>query len=219
LQAAKQLSLTKIIITSTSETYGTAQYVPIDEFHPLSAQSPYAATKIGADSLALSYYHSFNLPVKIVRPFNTYGPRQSARAIIPNIVIQVLSGREELLLGNLAPTRDLTYVKDTVNGFFEIACSGNLFGEVTNIGMNQEISIKDLVLLIMEIIGKSVEIKVETSRVRPENSEVNRLLCNNNKIKSITGWEPGYDLKKGLIETIDWIKNNITIYKTELYNV
>lgn len=219
LQASKELSLGQVLITSTSETYGTAQYVPIDEKHPMVGQSPYSATKISADQLSISYYRSFELPVKIVRPFNTYGPRQSARAIIPAIIVQILSGKKELNLGNLTPKRDLTYVKDTCNGFYEIYKSAQLFGEITNIGMNNEISVNKLVEKISDIIGVSVDISVEEQRVRPQDSEVERLICDNSKIFENTKWKPKYNLDSGLEETIDWIKENIDIYKADIYNV
>jgi len=182
-------------------------------------QSPYSATKIGADHLALSYYRSFDLPVKIVRPFNTYGPRQSARAIIPTVISQILSGKKQLKLGNLSPTRDLTFVKDTAGGFLEIAKSDKLFGEITNIGMSNEISVGDLVKKIVDIIGSKVEIIYDGQRVRPEKSEVERLFCNNSKIKSQTQWIPQYNLGSGLNETIEWIKNNLSYFKSEIYNV
>jgi len=219
LQSSKELGLSNIMITSTSETYGTAQYVPIDEIHPMIGQSPYSATKIGADHLALSYFRSFDLPVKIVRPFNTYGPRQSARAIIPTVISQILSGKKQLNLGNLTPTRDLTYVEDTANGFLEIAKSDQLFGEITNIGMSNEISVGDLVKKISILIGIEVEINSDEQRVRPGKSEVERLFCDNSKIKSKTNWVPKYDLDSGLKETIKWIKNNLIYFKTDLYNV
>jgi len=219
LQASKELNIENILITSTSETYGTAQYVPIDEKHPMVGQSPYSASKIAADQLAISYYRSFNLPVKIVRPFNTYGPRQSARAVIPTVITQILTGKEKLKLGNLTPTRDLTFVKDTCKGFLEIFKSGRLFGEITNIGMNGEISVGSLVGVIAELLGKKIEIETEKQRVRPESSEVERLMCNNSKIKEFTNWVPSYNLKAGLQETIEFIKKNINIYKPELYNV
>ena len=219
LNAAKMLNVNKILITSTSETYGSAQYVPIDEKHPLIGQSPYSATKIAADQLALSYYNSFESPVKIVRPFNTYGPRQSARAIIPSVISQILIGKSELKLGNIYPTRDLTFVKDTVSGFYHIERADGLFGEVTNIGMNDEISIKNLVKLIAEIMGKEIKIKSDEIRKRAEKSEVSRLLCDNTKILRETEWKPGYDLKKGLEETISWITENQSMYKSSLYNV
>ncbi len=219
LQASRELNINNVIITSTSETYGTAQYVPIDEKHPKTGQSPYSATKIGADEIALSYYRSFGLPVKIVRPFNTYGPRQSARAIIPTIISQLYAGQKTLYLGNLDPTRDLTFVKDTVKGFFEIAKSPKLIGEVTNIGMNKEISIGRLVDLIIELVGFDVKISSDNIRVRPQNSEVNRLMCDNKKLLAMSKWVPEYDLKRGLIETIEWIKENMKYYKPEEYNV
>ena len=219
LQSAREHGLDNILITSTSETYGTAQYVPIDEKHPLLGQSPYSASKIAADQLAMSYSLSFGLPVKIVRPFNTYGPRQSARAIIPTTISQILSGARHIRLGNLSPTRDLTYVFDTVNGFYEIAKSDNLFGKVTNIGMGNEISINDLVKKIAELIGVNIEIITDQQRVRPENSEVERLFSNNSKIKANSNWIPKYNLESGLLETIEWIRNNISIYKPEIYNV
>ncbi|HRP37428.1 MAG TPA: GDP-mannose 4,6-dehydratase, partial [Candidatus Dojkabacteria bacterium] len=219
LQASKELQLKQVLVTSTSETYGTAQYVPIDEKHPMVGQSPYSATKIAADQLAVSFYRSFNTPVKIVRPFNTYGPRQSARAIIPTVISQILSGKEKLSLGNLTPTRDLTFVKDTCKGFFEIFKSEKLFGEVTNIGMSQEISVGDLVNKISALISFKANIEEDTLRVRPENSEVERLFCDNNKVISNTDWTPDYDLNKGITETIEWLRNHIDLYKPDIYNV
>jgi NAD dependent epimerase/dehydratase len=219
LQAAKGKKIKNIIITSTSETYGTAQQVPINEDHPLVGQSPYSASKIAADQIALSYHKSFGLPVKIARPFNTYGPRQSARAIIPTIITQLLSGKTELNLGNAKPTRDLTYVKDTVNGFIEIFNSEDLIGGVTNIGMNEEISVKDLVNTIAKLLELKVSIKEDKNRVRPENSEVERLKCNNTRIMKYTKWKPHYDLTKGLKETITWLKENLNSYKPDIYNV
>jgi dTDP-glucose 4,6-dehydratase len=219
LQASKELGLEQILTTSTSETYGTAQYVPIDEKHPLVGQSPYSATKIAADQIAISYFRSFNLPVKVVRPFNTYGPRQSARAIIPTIISQILAGSEKLSLGNLNPTRDLTFVKDTCKGFCEIYKSNALFGEITNIGMGKEITIGDLVDKIRKIMFNEIRIEKDVQRFRPENSEVERLLCNNNKLITKTKWKPDYDLDKGIRETIDWVKNNLELYKPEIYNV
>jgi len=206
LQAAKELKTEQVLVTSTSETYGTAQYVPIDEKHPLVGQSPYSASKIAADHLAISYYRSFNLPVKIVRPFNTFGPRQSARAIIPTVITQILSGKTDLNLGNLTPTRDLTFVKDTCKGFFEIYKSEKLYGEFTNIGMKNEISVGDLVRKIADLLGVRVNIKSDNQRVRPDKSEVERLFCNNTKIIENTNWKPDFDLEKGLIETIKWLK-------------
>ena len=219
LQASKELKIEQILVTSTSETYGTAQFVPINENHPLVGQSPYSATKIAADQLAISYYRSFELPVKVVRPFNTYGQRQSARAIIPTIISQILAGKEKLSLGNLSPTRDLTFVKDTCKGFLEIYKCEKLFGEVTNIGMNEEISVGDLVKLISSVMGKKIDIENDFHRIRPENSEVERLKCDNTKLKTNTLWEPEYSLKKGLQATIEFISNNITLYKPEIYNV
>lgn len=219
LQAAKELELEQVLITSTSETYGTAQYVPIDEKHPAVGQSPYSASKIAADQMALSYYKSFGLPVKIVRPFNTYGPRQSARAIIPTIITQLLSGKSELDLGNAKPTRDLTYVKDTIEGFIEIFKSQSLIGEATNIGMNEEISIGTLANNIAELLGKQIIIKEDKQRIRPENSEVERLRCDNTKLMKYTDWKPRYNLETGVSETIDWIKDNMDLYKADIYNV
>ncbi len=219
LQASREAGIEQVLITSTSETYGTAQYVPIDENHPMVGQSPYSASKIAADHLAISFYRSFNLPVKIVRPFNTYGPRQSARAIIPTIISQILSGKENLSIGNLSPTRDLTFVKDTCKGFLEIYKSKNLFGEITNIGMGQEISISDLLKKISSLTQVEKSIEKDTVRVRPDNSEVERLLCNNNKLTQNTNWKSDYDLEKGLIETIEWLKKNMEKYKPDIYNV
>lgn len=219
LEASKNNSIEQVLITSTSETYGTAQYVPIDENHPLVGQSPYSASKISADQLAISYYKSFDLPVKIVRPFNTYGPRQSARAVIPSIMTQILSGKKKINLGNLFPTRDLTFVKDTTSGFIEIYNSSELYGEVTNVGMNTEISVADLFSLITKISGKKTILEEESNRVRPEKSEVGRLLCDNNKLLKKTNWKPNYNLETGLTETINWIQQNIELYKTDLYNI
>ncbi|MFA4905590.1 MAG: GDP-mannose 4,6-dehydratase [Candidatus Margulisiibacteriota bacterium] len=219
LEAARQCGCENVLITSTSETYGTAQYVPIDEKHPLVGQSPYSATKIGADQLAVSYYRSFDLPVKIVRPFNTFGPRQSARAIIPTVITQLLNGMEELKLGNLHPTRDLTFVKDTAAAFIEIAKADKLLGEVTNVGMHQEIAIGDLVKTIATLLGKNVTIIEDSQRVRPRNSEVERLFCDNAKILKNTGWRPQYNLEQGLKETIGWLAGKLNLYKTGVYNV
>lgn len=219
LQASKELSLKQVLVTSTSETYGTAQYVPIDEKHPMVGQSPYSATKISADQLAISFFRSFNLPVKIVRPFNTFGPRQSARAIIPTVISQLLDGKTKLKLGNLTPTRDLTFVLDTVSGFLNIYKSEKLFGEVTNIGMNHEISIKDLIKLISDVMKKEVEIESEEQRIRPADSEVERLVCNNSKISQFTEWKPQYNLEKGLRATIQWLEEHMQLYKSDLYNV
>ncbi len=219
LQAALELEICQIIVTSTSETYGTAQYVPIDEKHPLVGQSPYSASKISADQLAISYFRSFGLPVQLVRPFNTYGPRQSARAIIPATIIQILNDKKTVQLGNLDPTRDLTYVKDTVDGFTAIAQSKKCYGEAINIGMKQEISIGDLVFKIGFLMGADIKIETEKNRVRPEKSEVERLFCENDKIKKNTNWKPLYTLESGLTETIGWFQKNYKIYKASIYNV
>jgi NAD dependent epimerase/dehydratase len=219
LEAGRQLETEKIVITSTSETYGTAQYVPIDEMHPLVGQSPYSASKIGADALALSYHKSFGLPVKIIRPFNTYGPRQSARAVITTIIVQLMTGAKSISLGNLQPTRDLTFVRDTVNGFLAVAECEKLTGDVANVGMNEEISIGSLLTEISELMGKRIEVKTESERIRPEKSEVERLRCDNHKIMSLTGWRPSYSLRKGLTATIEWLGANLSRYKPEIYNV
>jgi len=219
LEAARKLELDDILITSTSETYGTAQYTPIDEKHPMVAQSPYSASKIAADQMALSYYRSFDLPVKIVRPFNTYGPRQSARAVIPTIISQILVGTEELRLGSITPTRDLVFVKDTCHGFIAIHNSDKLVGEVTNIGTNIEISIGDLALKIVQLMGKTTRVGVDKERIRPESSEVDQLICDNSKLLKHTAWEPLFTLESGLIETIGWMESNIDSYKSEIYNV
>jgi dTDP-glucose 4,6-dehydratase len=219
LEAARRLGLDNVLVTSTSEVYGTAQFVPITEEHPNVAQSPYSATKISADQLALSYFRSFDLPVKVVRPFNTYGPRQSARAIIPTITGQLLAGRTTIKLGNLHPTRDLTYVKDTASGFLAIARSEQSLGEVTNIGMNHEISIGDLAELIASVVGVKAEITGDEERIRPSKSEVERLVCDNSKILAATNWKPQYDLKRGLEETVEFMKDHLHLYKTDLYVV
>ena len=219
LQASRELSVENVLITSTSETYGTAQYIPIDEKHPMVGQSPYSASKIAADQLAISYYRSFNLPVKIVRPFNTYGPRQSARAIIPTVITQLLSGKRNLKLGNVTPTRDLTFVEDTCRGFLEILNTDTLYGEIINIGMKEEISIGDLVGKISSLLQVDVEVEIEKERVRPDNSEVERLVCDNTKIIKHTQWKADYNLHTGLSETIDWLKNNAALYKADIYNV
>ena len=219
LEAARQLNLERILITSTSETYGTAQYVPIDENHPMVGQSPYSASKISADQLAISYHRSFDLPIKIVRPFNTYGPRQSARAVIPTIICQLLNGNNKLEMGNLAPTRDLTFVKDTCQGFIEIHRSDKLTGGITNIGMNEEISIGDLAHKISQLMIKEVEIIPNEERVRPDNSEVERLKCDNSKLLKNTSWKPDYTLESGLKETIGWFESNIHLYKSEQYTI
>ena len=217
LTAAKENNVEKVIHTSTSEVYGTARYVPIDENHPLQGQSPYSASKIGADKIAESFYRSFNQPVAIIRPFNTYGPRQSARAVIPTIITQALA-KEKIFLGSLHPTRDHTYVKDVVEGFIKVAESPKSVGEVINIGSNFEISIGDLANKIISLIGKNAEIVTDPVRVRPQDSEVERLWCDNTKAKRLLGWEPKTSLDEGIKKTIDWISNNTNLYKPELYN-
>lgn len=220
-QAAKDNNVSKTIITSTSEVYGTAKYVPIDENHPKQPQSPYSATKIGADAIAKSFYNAFELPVVIARPFNTYGPRQSARAIIPTIITQIASGKKEIKLGDLTPTRDFNYVKDTCEGFVKIANCENVNGEEINIGSNYEISMKDTLELIKKIMNSDVEFVVDSQRIRPKNSEVNRLWCDNTKIKNLTGFEPKYTIEDGLKETVEWFCNsdNLKKYKPNIYNL
>ncbi|XJZ27087.1 NAD-dependent 4,6-dehydratase LegB [Bacillota bacterium Lsc_1132] len=219
LQAARDLGTSRLLITSTSEVYGTAQYVPIDENHPYQGQSPYSATKIGADRLAESFYRSFNMPITIVRPFNTYGPRQSARAVIPTIITQLLAGKEEIELGSLTPTRDFNFVKDTANGFIEIAKSEKTIGEEINIATQQEISIGQLAEALIRQINPNAKIVCDEQRLRPENSEVNRLLGSNEKIKRLTNWTPKYTFEQGLAETIDFFKHNLDKYKTDIYNI
>ncbi len=219
LQAARDLELERVLITSTSEVYGTAQYVPIDEKHPYQGQSPYSATKIGADRLAESFYRSFNLPVTIVRPFNTFGPRQSARAVIPTIISQLLAGKEEIRLGSLTPTRDFNYVKDTANGFYEIAVSDSTVGEEINIATQREISIGDLAHELIRQINPAARIVCDEQRTRPEKSEVNRLLGSNEKIMRLTDWKPAYTFEQGLAETIEWIRGHMDSYKPDIYNV
>jgi len=219
LQAAKTLETGRVLVTSTSEVYGTAQYVPIDEKHPFQGQSPYSATKIGADRLAESFYRSFNLPVSIVRPFNTYGPRQSARAVIPTIIMQLLSGKEEIKLGDLTPTRDFNYVEDTVAGFIAIAETDNTIGEEINIASQQEISIGSLADEIIGQINPKAKVVCDKQRLRPEKSEVNRLLGSNEKIRKLTDWKPRYTFQQGISETISWIEKNLSRYKTDLYNI
>ena len=221
LEASKNQNISQTIVTSTSETYGTAQYVPMDEQHPLMGQSPYSASKIAADQLAISYHRSFSSPVKIVRPFNTYGPRQSARAIIPTIFSQILSGSKEINLGSISPTRDFTYVTDTCNAFLEIMKTDLLFGEVVNVGMNDEISIGDLVLLIQSIVDRKIKIISKDERIRPKKSEVNRLYCDNSKLLSSTNWAPKFKLKQGLYEVFSWMKSSdhLNKYNSKIYNV
>lgn len=218
LQAAREHNLERVLITSTSEVYGTAKYVPIDENHPFQGQSPYSATKIGADRLAESFYRSFDIPISIVRPFNTYGPRQSARAVIPTIITQLLNGATEIKLGSLTPTRDFNYVKDTVAGFISVAESAKTIGEEINIATQREISIGELAQTIIDQINPSASIICDEHRLRPEKSEVNRLLGSNKKILELTGWTPKYSLNEGIKETIAWIENNLTKYKSNIYN-
>tara|TARA_Y100001970_G_scaffold292087_1_gene431875 strand:+ start:7231 stop:8205 length:975 start_codon:yes stop_codon:yes gene_type:complete len=219
LESAKILDLENILIASTSETYGSAQYVPIDEIHPQVGQSPYSASKIAADNIALSYYYSFDLPLKIFRPFNTYGPRQSARAIIPTIITQILDGKEAINLGNVSPTRDLTYVLDTCDAIYDIFDCSKLNGEIVNIGMNEEISIQDLFSKICDLMKASLKIIQDNNRIRPSNSEVDRLMCNNDKLKRHTKWKPSFNINKGLLLTIDWIKQNRHLFKNNIYNI
>jgi NAD dependent epimerase/dehydratase len=225
VQAAREFGLEKVIHTSTSEVYGTSRVVPIAEDHPLQGKSPYSATKIGADKIAMSFYHSFETPVIIIRPFNTYGPRQSARAVIPTIITQIACGKRKIRLGSLHPTRDFNYITDTVRGFVAVADSDNCIGEVINIGNNYEISIADTTELIAEIMDVSIKIEKEDKRVRPDKSEVERLWADNSKIKRLTGWEPDYGGRNGFIrglkETIKWFTSpgNMTNYKSEIYNI
>ena len=219
LQAARDLDTQRVLVTSTSEVYGTAQYVPIDEKHPYQGQSPYSATKIGADRLAESFYRSFDLPISIVRPFNTFGPRQSARAVIPTIITQLLSGSKEIKLGSLTPTRDYTYVKDTVKGFVSIAESKNTIGQEINIASQYEISIGDLAQELIDLINPDAKIICDEQRLRPEKSEVNRLFGSNVKIQKLTGWKPEYTLSEGLAETVEWMTQNLKSYKTDIYNL
>ncbi len=219
LQAARELDVDKILITSTSEVYGTAQYVPIDEKHPFQGQSPYSATKIGADRLAESFYRAFNTPVTIVRPFNTYGPRQSARAVIPTIITQLLAGKTEIKLGSLTPTRDFNYVKDTAHGFISIYESDKTVGQEINIATQKEISIGQLAEELIRQINPEAQIVCDEQRVRPEKSEVNRLLGSNKKILTLTDWKPKYSLEQGLAETIEFLRNNMERYKVNIYNI
>lgn len=219
LQAARALNTKRILLTSTSEVYGTAQYVPIDENHPFQGQSPYSATKIGADRLGESFYRSFDLPLTIVRPFNTYGPRQSARAVIPTIITQLLSGKTEIELGALTPTRDFNYVKDTVDAFIKIADSSNTIGEEINVSTNKEISIEALANELIRQINPKATIVCDDNRLRPKKSEVDRLLGDNTKIKNLTKWEPQYSLEEGLKETIEFLRNNLDKFKTNIYNI
>jgi NAD dependent epimerase/dehydratase len=221
LQAARETGVAQFLHTSTSEVYGTAQYVPIDENHPLQAQSPYSATKIAADAIATSFFAAFGLPVTIVRPFNTYGPRQSARAVIPTIITQILAGRSELHLGSLDPTRDFNYVADTCRGFIALTGCTAAIGETVNIGSSSEISVGDTAGLIQELLGTRVPIVTDDERVRPAASEVERLCCDNGKIVALTGYRPQVSLRDGLTRTIEWLQReeNLARYKAEIYNV
>jgi len=225
LQAARELNIEKIIHTSTSEVYGTAQFVPIHEKHPIVGQSPYAATKIAADQLAMSFYYSFETPVSIIRPFNTFGPRQSARAVIPSIIIQILSGLRQIKLGATYPTRNFNYVDDTVNGFLSFVKSDNCIGKTINIGSDYEVSIGDTANLIAEIMDVNLQVISDDIRIRPANSEVARLSADNSMAKQILGWKPNFygrsGFKKGLKKSIEWfsISDNLNVYKTQRYNV
>ena len=220
-QAAIDNGVQRVIHTSTSEVYGTAQYVPIDEKHPLQAQSPYSASKMGADAMAMSFFNAFDLPLTIARPFNTYGPRQSARAVIPTIITQIASGKKQIKLGDVSPTRDFNYVADTCRGFLDLLRCEKAVGEVVNIGSNYEITVGDTLNLIRELMGSDVEFLVDDQRLRPEKSEVFRLWCDNTKIHGLTGFEPQYSIRQGLQETIDWFTRpeNLAKYKADLYNV
>jgi NAD dependent epimerase/dehydratase len=221
LQAARRLSTERVLITSTSEVYGTAQYVPIDEKHPTQGQSPYSATKIAADRLAESFYRSFETPVVIVRPFNTYGPRQSARAVIPTIITQLLSGHTELQLGSLKPTRDFNYVKDIVKGFIALAEADVAIGKEINIATGREFSIGDVAKVLISNLNPNARVNMDDQRTRPEASEVFRLMGDNTLIRALTNWRPCYDLDAGLRDTIDWFRQseNLSRYKAWLYNV
>jgi len=225
VQAARDLDVERVVHTSTSEVYGTAQFVPITEEHPLQGQSPYSASKIGADQIAMSFFNSFETPVSIIRPFNTYGPRQSARAVIPTIISQIANGATSIKLGALHPTRDFNYVMDTVRGFVAVAEADACVGEVTNVGSGFEVSIGDTAALIAEVMGANIEIQCEQERLRPEKSEVERLLADNSKVEKLAGWAPefaGIDgFKRGLKETADWFRNpeNLRRYKSDIYNI
>ncbi|NJA07664.1 SDR family NAD(P)-dependent oxidoreductase [Methylococcaceae bacterium WWC4] len=220
-QAARDAGVRRVIHTSTSEVYGTARYVPIDEKHPLQPQSPYSASKIAADAMAMSFFNAFNLPLTIARPFNTYGPRQSARAVIPTIITQIAAGKKQIQLGDVSPTRDFNYVEDTCRGFIALAESDMVIGETVNIGSNFEISVGDTLALIKSIMASDVEFLVDEQRLRPEKSEVNRLWCDNAKLKALTGFAPQVGLEEGLRRTVAWFgeADNLKKYKTDIYNV
>ena len=221
IQAARENQVRRVLVTSTSEVYGTAQFIPITEFHPKQPQSPYSASKIGADAIADSFYRSFDLPLTIVRPFNTFGPRQSARAVIPTIISQLLNGAEEIKLGDISPTRDLLFVKDTVNGFLKIAECENLIGHEVNIATQSEISVGELAQSLINQINPLAKIISDSVRIRPEKSEVFRLFGSNDKLKSFTDWKQNYSLEEGLAETVEWFskKENLQYYKSDIYNV
>lgn len=220
-QAAINNGIERVIHTSTSEVYGTAKYIPIDELHPLQPQSPYSASKIGADAIAMSFYNSFDLPLSIARPFNTYGPRQSARAVIPSVITQIAGGKDLLSLGDLSPTRDFNYVEDTCTGFLSIAHADELVGSVTNIGSNSEYSMKETVDLIQDIMGSNVEVREDIKRIRPKNSEVFRLFCDNSKISQKTNYSPKFSFRDGLQKTIEWFEKeeNLKKYKIDIFNI
>ena len=225
LQAARELGVEKVVHTSTSEVYGTARYVPISEEHTLQSQSPYAASKIGADQLALSFFYSFSTPVSVIRPFNTYGPRQSARAVIPTIITQIAQGKGKIKLGSLTPTRDFNYIKDTVMGFIEVAKSNATIGEVVNIGSDFEVSMGETLQIIAEVMKAEIEVETDTRRLRPEKSEVKRLRADISKAKRLFGWKPDYSgkagFKRGIQETVEWFSNpeHLKSYKAERYNI
>ena len=219
LESAKQLDIEQLIITSTSEVYGTAQYVPMDENHRINAQSPYAASKIGADNLSTSYFNSFVTPVKIIRPFNTFGPRQSARAVIPSLITQCLNEDDFIKVGNIDVKRDFTFVRDICNAYVETMKSDKLIGEVFNVGNNKMISIRDLSILIMKILNLKKDLKIESIRVRKKGSEVEELHANNDKFKQLTNWKPKVSLEEGLNETVIWLKNNLSIFNKNIYHV
>ena len=219
LESSKHLDIEQTIITSTSEVYGTAKYIPIDEKHPISAQSPYSASKISADQLAISYYNSFQLPIKIIRPFNVYGPRQSSRAVIPSIIIQALNNKKEIKLGNVEPSRDFTYVTDTCNAFLDILKIKNFFGNTLNVGSNNEYTINDIVKKILEKLNSKANIKKEPQRTRSPNSEVVRLVCDNSKILKNTQWKPKVKIEKGLDMTINWFRKFKDLFKHQIYHV
>lgn len=225
VQAARELGVEKMVHTSTSEVYGTARFVPITEGHPLQGQSPYSASKIGADQLALSFYNSFQTPVAVIRPFNTYGPRQSARAVIPTIITQIARGKRRIKLGATTPTRDFNYVQDTIDGFIAMAESKKSIGQVINIGSNYEIAIGDTAQVIASVMGTNIEVETDEQRLRPEKSEVERLWADNAKAKQLLGWEPAYGgrdgFRRGIEETVEWFTNpeNLKIYKADVYNI